>query len=125
MNILPYPFVIMGTFVITFTLFPNPTFAKSFDEDTLNPTWGIIFFILAYNIGDTTGKYAAELKGAFNHKSLIYIFFSRMFFLFSITFMALKSDLDDVLTYNVAFPYVNQLLFGFTNGFCISRNKNI
>lgn len=123
MNILPYPLIIMGTFVVTFILFPGPSFTKTFDS--INGTWSVIIFNLCYNIGDTTGKYAADRKGIFNHLSLIYTFFARFIFLFTITFMAMGSDKGDTLSDNVVFPYINQLIFGFTNGFCISTKKII
>ena len=108
----------MGTFVVTFILFPGPSFTRTFDN--INPTWAVIIFNICYNVGDFVGKYSAEINGAFNHKSLIYAFFSRFIFFFTITFMAMGSDKGDPLTDNDFFPYFNQLLFGTTNGFCIS-----
>jgi len=34
--------------------------------------------------------------------------------------MANGADKDDPMINNYVFPFINQLLFGFTNGFCIS-----
>jgi hypothetical protein len=122
-KITPYPFIIMFVFVITFTLFPGPTFARAIPG--LAPTWSIIIFNIVYNIGDTVGKYSAEIKGGFNPQSLVFMFFSRLFFFFTITFMAMGLDEDDPSTNNVFFPYLNQLLFAFTNGFCISKAPSL
>ena len=119
MQIVPYPFIIMFTFVITFILFPGPTFSRSITG--LNGTWSVIIFNIMYNIGDTTGKYIAEINGVFNKKSLGFVFFARLFFFFTITFMAMGSDREDILTDNYYFPYINQLLFATTNGLCISK----
>ena len=117
-KIKPYPFYILFTFVITFTLFPGPTFVKPFSN--IENTWAVIFFNIFYNIGDTVGKYIAELKGAFNPKSLAYVFFARLFFFFPVTFMAKGLDLDDPMTNNEFFPFFDVLIFAITNGFCIS-----
>lgn len=80
----------MFTFVITFILFPGPTFSKTFDG--LDISWSVIIFLISYNIGDTTGKYSAEFNGAFNKYSLIFIFFARLIFFFPITIMADGAD---------------------------------
>lgn len=110
----------MFTFVVTFTIFPGPIFTKTFDS--INGTWSVIIFNLVYNIGDTVGKYGAEIKGIFNHKSVIYLTIARIIFIYPVTFMAMKSDIGDDLTDNVVFPFVNNLLFAITNGFCINAS---
>ena len=120
MQITPYPFIIMFTFVITFTLFPGPSFKKQIDG--LDGTWTVILFNIVYNIGDTVGKYMGEIKNIFNPKSLVFIFFARLVFFLPITVMAMGVDKDDPMINNFVFPYVNQLLFAITNGFCISKN---
>ena len=112
--------VILGTFIITFTLFPGPAFSKKFPSDVINGTWAIILLNLSFNLGDTSGKFLAEIKGAFNPVSLYYIFFTRFFFFLTITFMANDADKGDALTDNMVFPFVNLFLCGFTNGFSIS-----
>lgn len=56
-SIYPYPYIIMATFIITFTLFPGPSFDKKLDG--FDPSWTIIVLLLSYNIGDTVGKYTA------------------------------------------------------------------
>ena len=121
-QIVPYPLLILGTFIVTFILFPGPTFSRKFDSDVINGTWAIILLNLSFNLGDTTGKYTAELKNAFNPVSLYYMFFSRFFFFLTITFMATYADKGDVLTDNVVFPFINLFLCGFTNGFCLSTD---
>lgn len=119
MAISPYPFIIFMDFVITFVLFPGPTFSKTFVR--IDSTWAVIIFNLCYNVGDTIGKFSAELKGAFNRLSLFFMFFSRLFFFFPITFMATGADQGDPMTDNEVFPFVVQFLFAFTNGFCLSK----
>ena len=54
----------MATFIITFTLFPGPSFDKKLDG--FDPSWTVIVMLLSYNIGDTVGKYTAEFNGIFN-----------------------------------------------------------
>lgn len=118
MAIAPYPFLIMFNFVMTFTIYPGPTFSKSFDN--IDTAWKVIIFNMAYNIGDTAGKYAAGIKNAFNRKSLLFIFFSRLYFFLPVTFMAKAADVGDILTDNVVFPFFICFLFAFTNGFVVS-----
>ena len=57
MKIAPYPFIIMFDFVVTFILYPGPTFVKTFDS--IDIVWSIIIFNMFYNLGDTVGKYLA------------------------------------------------------------------
>lgn len=121
--IFPYPFIIMLTFVITFILFPGPTLSKTFDN--FNVSWSVIIFLISYNIGDTLGKTVAEFKNVFNTKSLNFVFAGRLVFFLTITIMANKTDVDDPLINNYVFPYLNQFLFAFTNGFCISTDECI
>lgn len=108
----------MFTFVITFTLFPGPSFDKTFDG--LDVSWSVAIMLLFYNIGDTVGKYSADFSWAFNKYSLIFIFFARLIFFLPITVMATGNDKDDASMNNYFFPFFNQLLFAITNGFCIS-----
>jgi hypothetical protein len=117
-QIKPYPYYIILTFVVTFTLYPGPTFTKHFDN--IGKTWAVILFNFFYSIGDTAGRYLAGLKGAFNHKSLTYMFFARLFFIFPVTFMAKGWDSYDPMTNNNVFPFFNIFFFSMTNGFCIS-----
>lgn len=120
MKISPYPFIILFTLVITFTMYPGPTFIKEFSD--IGGVWTVIIYNVAYNIGDTLGKYLAEFNGAFNAKSLLFAFFMRLYFLFPITFMATGADADDSLTNNYFFPFFNCFLFAVTNGFNISND---
>ncbi len=109
----------MFTFVITFTLFPGPSFDKMVGD--LPGAWSVILILLFYNIGDTIGKYAADFTWSFNKYSLIFIFFARIIFFIPITVMATGSDKGDGSIDNYFFPFFNQLLFAITNGFCISK----
>jgi hypothetical protein len=113
----------MFTFVITFTLFPGPSFDKKFSG--LDVSWSTMLILLFYNIGDTVGKYTADFKGIFNKYSLIFIFFARLLFFIPITAMATGADESDPLLNNYFFPFFNQLLFATTNGFCISNSSVI
>jgi equilibrative nucleoside transporter 1/2/3 len=113
----------MFTFVVTFTLFPGPSFDKRFDD--LAVSWSVVIILFFYNLGDTVGKYVADFKGAFNKYSLIFIFFARLIFFIPITAMATGADKDDASMNNYFFPFFNQLLFAITNGFCISNLCNI
>lgn len=108
----------MLTFVITFILFPGPTLSKTFSD--LDVSWSVVLFLISYNIGDTIGKYSAEFNNIFNTKSLNFLFFGRLVFFFTITVMANGTDVEDPMINNYVFPFINQLLFAITNGFCIS-----
>ncbi len=111
--------MILLNFVITFTLYPGPTFTRTFSD--IGDSWKVIIFNLFYNIGDTVGKYVAGIPKIFNSKSLIFTFFSRLYFFFPVTFMAMALDSNDSLTNNNYYPFLNIFLFAFTNGFVISK----
>jgi hypothetical protein len=119
MKILPYPFIILFTFIITFTLYPGPSFHKV--APGLDNTWSVLVYNLVYAFGDTVGRLAVDRKGSFNKKSLVYIFLARLIFFFPITIMATGADIGDILIDNNVFPFINQFIFAFTNGFCISK----
>jgi len=86
----------------------------------MNAAWSTIIMLFFYNIGDTLGKYSAEFKNIFNVKSLNYIFFGRLIFIFTISVLDTSASEDNVLVQNYIFPFLNQFIFAFTNGFCIS-----
>lgn len=119
-RIAPNPFYIMLTFTITFVLYPGPTFTRTIPD--IDDVWKVIFFNLAYNLGDTTGKYAADLRNAFHPKSLMFAFFSRLYFFVPITMMAKGLDVGDVISDNRVFPFVICFLFSFSHGFVISKS---
>jgi hypothetical protein len=116
---LPYPIIIMLNYVITFVLFPGPCFSKK--VGTLDITWCVIIYNLAYNLGDTLGKYLAGIPGFFNHKTLMYSFFLRLFFFLPITAMAVGADDGDSLIDNYFFPFFNMFIFAVTNGIVTSK----
>jgi len=122
-TILPYPLVIMLNYVITFILFPGPCFSKQ--VGALDITWCVIIYNLAYNLGDTCGKYLAGMPGFFNHKALLYSFFLRLFFFLPITVMAVGADGGDSLIDNYFFPFFNMFLFAVTNGIVTSNIDSI
>lgn len=100
-------------------LFPDLTLAKT---TSLSPTWNSIVFLMAYNIGDFGGKLIADFRGSFNARSICYLFFSRLFFFYTIPLMDKHFTQDDHLLNNNVFPFFNQFLFAFTNGFVISNS---
>jgi hypothetical protein len=89
-DIFPFPLILICNYIITFTLFPGPTLSKTFASMPI--PWSVVTFLMAYNIGDTVGKYAAEITGIFNKYSLIYAFFGRMVFYLPIIILANGSD---------------------------------
>ena len=117
-TIRPYPMVIMFTFVVTFTLFPGPTLKRA--VGSLPFAWSSVIMLMSYNIGDTLGKYLAEVHNIFNKASLLYIFYSRLIYLFTITVLATGWAEKDPLIDNAWFPFFNCFLFAVTNGFSIS-----
>lgn len=117
----PYPLLIFFDFVITFMLFPALTFAA---KTSLNSTWSPITFLIMYNIGDILGKIAGDFRSWFNARSILYLFFCRLFFYYTIPMMTKEFTQDDHLLNNNIFPFLNQILFAFTNGLVIS-NHNI
>ncbi|MCB0370244.1 MAG: hypothetical protein KDD45_12685 [Bdellovibrionales bacterium] len=96
--IAPYPLLILLSLTLYFTLFPAPTFSRRFES--LQPIWSTLIFAMSANVGDIVGKYFAEVKGSFNHNSLMYLFFIRLYFFFPVTFLAIGADQDDPLTNN-------------------------
>ena len=113
----PYPLYIGGCFVITFMLFPALTFEKKMD---MNVTWAILVFNLMYNIGDTLGKTIGDFRKSFNSYSILYTLMARLFFFYTIPIMDSAVAEDDQLLNNNYFPFINQLIFGLSNGFVIS-----
>lgn len=122
-DIFPFPLILIVNYIITFMLFPGPTLSKTFPSIPI--PWSNVIFLLAYNIGDTVGKFVAGLDSIFNKYSLIYSFFGRAVFYLPIIVMADGTDLDDELLNNLVFPFVNQFLFGVTNGFVTSKSYPI
>lgn len=92
-NVFPFPLILIANYIVTFTLFPGPTLKKTIPF--MDTSWSVVIFLLSYNIGDTVGKYMAEVEGIFNKKSLIYAFFGRLVFYLPIIVMANSSDSSD------------------------------
>lgn len=122
-DIFPFPLILIVNYIITFTLFPGPTLSKTFPS--MSNAWSNVIFLLAYNIGDTVGKYCGGIDGIFNKSSLIYAFLGRAVFYLPIIVMANGTDLNDELLNNLIFPFINQFLFGVTNGFVTSISHPI
>lgn len=122
-DVFPFPLILIANYIITFMLFPGPTLSKTFQSMPI--AWSVVTFLLAYNIGDTVGKYIAEIGGIFNRYSLIYAFFGRMVFYLPIIVMSNGTDDNDELLNNLIFPFINQFLFGVTNGFVTSNSHSI
>lgn len=119
-TIFPYPLVLVVTLATTYILFPGPSFDKTFDN--MEKSWSVMLILLYFNVGDSIGKFYAGMEGAFNKYSLIFLFIARIFFAVPITVMANGMDIDSPWINNNYFPFINQFLFGFTNGLCISNH---
>lgn len=118
LNIFPYPLVLIANYIITFMLFPGPSLSKTFPG--MSMSWSVVTFLMAYNTGDTVGKYLGSIDNIFNKYSLLFALFSRCIFFLPIIVMSNGSDGDDILLNNYIFPFLNQFLFGVTNGFVTS-----
>jgi uncharacterized membrane protein YbjE (DUF340 family) len=118
-SIFPYPLILAVTYIITYMLFPGPSFNKTFDN--MEVSWSVMLMLLYFNVGDSIGKIYAALDGVFNKYSLFYLFIARIIFVLPITVMANGLDHDSPLINNHYFPFINQFIFGFTNGICISN----
>lgn len=99
-------------------LFPGLTLAK---KTTLGTVWTSIVMLMMYNIGDFMGKLVGDFRKSFNYYSICFMFFSRLFFFYTIPLMDKAFTQDDYLLNNNIFPFFNQVLFAFTNGLVISN----
>jgi hypothetical protein len=117
-NIFPYPLILIANYIVTFMLFPGPTLSKTFPG--MPVSWSVITFLLSYNIGDTVGKYLGSIDNIFNKYSLIFSLFARIIFFLPIIVLADGTAEEDSLLNNFIFPFMNQFLFGVTNGFVTS-----
>jgi hypothetical protein len=98
-------------------LFPKLTLSA---KTGINETWSILLLLAMYNIGDFMGKLAGDFRGSFNAMSIKFLFFARLFFFFTIPLMTKNFTQEDYLLNNKVFPFINQVLFAFTNGLVIS-----
>jgi hypothetical protein len=111
--------MIFANYVITFLVFPNLTINKKFEGGDF--VWTSLGFLLAYNVGDTLGKFVCDYRQTFNSLSLIYMFISRAYFIVVIPLLATHMLDDDVLVNNYFYPYFVQFLFSLTNGIVTSK----
>lgn len=109
--------MLLSNYVITFFVFPGPTTLKTFN---FSATWSAIIFVMMFNLGDISGKYMVVFKGIFNKASTIYLLLARLYFVFTITILATRAVDNDILMNNVVFPFINQFLFGLSNGLLTS-----
>lgn len=75
-----------------------------------------------YGLGDTVGKKFADFPWFFNKQSTIYLLFSRLFFFYTLTYLANGAANGDPSVNNEIWPFINQLLFGITNGMMTSTH---
>lgn len=115
--------MLIANYIITFMLFPGPSLSKTFPG--MPKSWSVVTFLMAYNIGDTVGKYLGSIDDIFNKYSLIFALFSRCIFFLPIIVLSNGSDGDDYLLNNYAFPFFNQFIFGVTNGFVTSTSLSM
>lgn len=101
-------------------LFPDLTLRK---KTSLGGVWTSIMLLIMFNLGDLLGKIAGDFRGIFNAVSTIYLFFTRFYFFYTIPLMDKSFTQEDTLLNNDYFPFINQLLFAFTNGLVISNNN--
>jgi hypothetical protein len=71
-------------------------------------------------MGDFSGKFLGDFRGSFNATSVRFLFFSRLFFFYTIPLMTKNFTQSDYLLNNNFFPFINQYLFAFTNGLVVS-----
>ena len=112
--------MLIANYIITFMLFPGPSLSKTFPG--MSVSWSVVTFLMAYNMGDTVGKYLGSIDNIFNKYSLLFALFSRCIFFLPIIVLSNGSDAGDFLLDNYAFPFLNQFLFGVTNGFVTSTS---
>ena len=115
LEIIPHDVMILLNYVQTFMVFPSLVFAKPFSIPTV---WGIALLNLFYNLGDLAGRIFCSYRKLFNKESLIYVFFAR--FVFYWTIIALAKNIDDSLLKSDAFAFMNIFLFALTNGIATS-----
>ena len=99
-------------------LFPNLSLARSTD---LPGIWTVLLFLFTYNLGDFAGKIIGDFRGSFNALSMVFLFFSRLFFFYTIPMMVVSYTQEDHVLNNNFFPFINQFLFALTNGFVTSK----
>jgi hypothetical protein len=116
--IFPCSILLLSSLMMTFILFPSLSVKKTFDFDFL---WSSLLIIFTFNVGDTVGKIICDFNDTFNEFSYIYVFFCRFFFFLTIPIMANEVSKQDLLMNNIFFPFLNQFLFGMTNGIIISK----
>ena len=83
--------------------------------------WSVLLFLVMYNLGDFSGKILGDFRSTFNAYSIIFLFFSRLEFFYTVPMMDVRYTQSDYLLNNSVFPYFNMLLLGFTNGFTTSK----
>lgn len=65
-------------------LFPNLTLKL---QTSLGGVWTSILLLVMFNLGDLVGKIAGDFRGIFNAASIIYLFFARFYFFYTIPLM--------------------------------------
>lgn len=99
-------------------LFPDLTLST---KTSFGGVWTAIIMLISYNLGDFVGKIVGDFRGVFNSASIIYLFFARFYFFYTITLMDKQFTQEDRLLNNDFFPFLNQFLFSFTNGLVTSK----
>jgi hypothetical protein len=109
--------LICCNYIQTFMLFPAITLERTFSTPA---AWSVCIIIMCYAIGDTAGKAFCAIRKLFNEKSIIYTFFCRFYFFWTMIMLS-KSWVSDPLLNSDTFAYVNQILFALSNGIVTSK----
>lgn len=65
-------------------LFPDLTLLT---KTSFGGVWSAIIMLISYNVGDFVGKIVGDFRGVFNATSIVYLFFARFYFFYTITLM--------------------------------------
>ena len=84
--------------------------------------WGLVFYMLSFNVSDTLGKQIAGNRNLFNKKITTIVFFIRFTFIFVYFYLAIvdEANVNNVYIkwiFNDWVALLNTFLFGLTNGF--------
>jgi equilibrative nucleoside transporter 1/2/3 len=120
-EVYPCDILILLNYIQTFMLFPALSFSRTF---SFPGAWPVAILTFSYALGDTAGKGFCSIRYLFNEKSIIYVFFSRFYFFWTIIMLS-KPDLADPLLNSDAFAYINMFFFAFSNGIITSKSYSI
>jgi len=83
---MPFHLIILVNFLLSITFYPGIIF--QIKVGSLEDTWLVLINTISYGLGDAIGKYFVSIKNSFNYKSLLYVFYSKIFFCIVFSLMA-------------------------------------